>query len=425
VVLARRLLIAGGAAGFTPPSGGLTVSELAAAPEGGWSWFADPRAIFYNGTTYFGYSNRDGDVTARSYDNATETTNTLISGNRLYAAMQIDDHDNPAVLLRDSDKRLLYFYTRHGGSQMYLNVSTNPEDISSFAARVDLDSQLGGTAYTYPNPVQLLSETNDPIYLFYRDPIDSNTTAMRYSKSTDGGATWAAQTLLFKSTNRSSYWKVASNGTDRIDFGISDGHPLYDADVSIYHFYYTGGNVYQTDGTLIGAIGAAVLEPDDLTLVYDGAVGDTAWIWDVTTDGPHIAYTSYPSSTDHRANWARWTGAAWETHQIVATGTYIPTAIAAGGSQIEVYYSGGVVLDHSDPDTTYVSVGQGSGVWDMYQYVTANGGTSWTATALAVGGKRVRPVSVRNYDAGMQVLWMEGTYASYTSFSVATEGAGT
>lgn len=422
IVLGWRLIGASGGGGFTlPPSSDFAVT---ASPEGGWTWFIDPRAVYdsVSDTTFWGYVNGDGDVTARSWDHATDTVNSLVGGNRLFAAMEIDDHDNPSVLIRDSDKRLMYFYSRHSGSQMYLSVSTNVRDISSFAARVDLDSQLGGTAYTYPSPVQLLSETNDPIYLFYRDPIDANTTAMRFSKSTNDGTTWAAQTLLYRDTNRSSYWKIASNGTDRIDFAVSDGHPMYDADVSIYHFYYTGGSYYKTDGTLIAT--SLPLSPSDLTLVHDGAAGDTGWVWDMALIGgvPHVAFATYPSTSDHRYHAARWTGSAWSANEVDAGGGYVPTAITTGGSQIEAYYSGGIVLDHSDADTVYASVGLGSGRWDIYRYTTADAGATWSGTALTGSGKNIRPVAVRNHPADLAVLWMTGTYASYTDYDAGTGG---
>ncbi len=411
----------GGRTGGTPAI--LAVPELTADPEGGWSWFADPRAVYYNGNTYWGYLDSSGDVTARSTANATRVTSSAF---RLHAALEIDDHDNPSIVVRASDHRLLYFYSKHSGPSMYLRISTNPEDISAFGTETDLDSQLGGVAYTYPNPIQLSGESG-AIYLFYRDPIDVNTTAMRYSKSTDGGATWAAQTLLFETVNRSAYWKVSSDGVDRIDFGLSDGHPMYDANVSIFHFYYQGGNVYKSDGTLIGALGSATLHPADITKVYDGTTGDTAWIWDVAlvSGVPYIAYATFPSTTDHRYNYARWTGSSWSTHQIVAGGTYIPTAIASSGVQLEVYYSGGVVLDHADPTVVYLSIGTGSDRWNIWRYVTPDGGATWTALQLSASGKQVRPVSVRNYDPRLQALWWSGTYASYTSYHVGTEGAGT
>lgn len=359
---------------------------------------------------------------------ATKVTNTLVPGNRLYAAMQIDDHDNPAVVVRASDHRLLYFYSPHSGAAMYLSVSTNPEDISSFAARVDLATSLGKvTGFTYPNPVQLSGEANK-LYLFYRDPPDGSTTTMRYSTSTDGGATWAAHTTLYEIAGRSSYWKVSDNGTNRIDIAVSDGHPMYDANVSIYHFYVSGGNCYKTDGTLIGVLGASVLSTSDMTLVYSGA-SITSWVWDVVYDGtrPYVAFTTYPSTTDHRANWARWTGSAWSTHQVAALGTYIPTAVAGGGSVIEDYYSGGIVLLHSDPTQCLVAIGSGSDRWDIWHEATADNGSSWTPTQLTTSGKNVRPVSVRNADPAFQALYMAGPtgdYASYTSYNLGTGAVG-
>lgn len=388
--------------------------EMTGAANGAWSWFTDPRAVYYNDHTYFGYVTLDGDVYIRRYTHSTGIADTVFD---LHPTLEIDDHNNPSILIRDSDKRLMVFYSAHGGPTIYMRISTNPEDVSAWGAETSLDSQLGGAAYSYSWPIQLTGEASDPIYLFYRDPIDVNTTALRFSKSTDDGSTWAAQTLLFSATNRSSYYKIIQNGTDRIDFAISDGSPVYDADVSIYHFYYSGGNYYKTDGTLI--VGGAPLAPADLTKVYDGAAGDTSWIWDVAIDGtgkPYVTFATFPSEIDHRYWYGRWTGAAWDTHEICAGGT----ELYAG-----VYYSGGVVLDSSNPTIVYLSK-QISGQWEIYKYTTVDGGATWTATAITSGSaaKNIRPVAVRNSAGDLRFLWLKGTYTTYTNYSMELWGSG-
>jgi hypothetical protein len=423
LVLSRRLLLDGGAFTIpvTPPATPLTPFTVAGTNEGGWTWFIDPRAVYYNGTTYFGYNNLDGDVTARSWDHATNTTNTLVAGNRLYAAMEEDDHDNPSVLVRDSDKKLLYFYTRHSDAQLYMSVSSSAESIASFAARVDLDSQLGGTEYTYPCPFQLLSEASDPIWLFYRDPIDADTTALYYSKSTDGGSTWAAGTLLYSNSGRSSYWKMESNSLDRVDFAVSSGSPVYDADVSIGHFYYTGGSFYKTDGT---GMGSPPFDFSDLTLVYDGSgANDTSWVWDVAMSGsnPRIVYSTYIGDDMDivRYRYATWSGSAWSNQTVTSDGG---THIGGGPGS---FYAGGVVLDHTDPDVVFASVVV-SGQWEIHRFETADAGASWAETAVTSGSsaKNIRPVSVRNYATDLQLLWMHGTYTTYLNYTTDTYGAG-
>lgn len=395
-------------------SGSSTAPITLAASGTGWCWFADPRAVYYNGVTYFGFVDASGNIKMRTY---THATGAISVSTTIHLLLEADDHDNPSLLIRDSDKRILIFYSKHNGTTMYQRISTNAEDASTFAAEVDLDSQLGGDRYTYPSPIQLTGEANDPIYLFYRYfKTDFSVVRMAFSKSTDGGATWAAQTLLTQVT----YHKVAQNGDSRIDFAVSH-HPADPVDHGIYHFYYSGGNYYKSDGTQIVASTPFALT--DLTQVYDGS-SIKGWIWDIAIDGtgkPIIVFATFPTEwTDHRYNYARWTGAAWSVNEITAAGgTIYPVA----GQEDQ--YSGGVVLDHTDPQIVYLSKVV-SGKFEVYKYTTANGGASFSSTAITSGStvKNVRPVAVRDHASDLKLLWLAGTYNSYTNFNMAILGSG-
>lgn len=411
-MLAPRLLRRGEGA-FAPPA--LTDFELTAAPDGGWSWFMDPRAVYYNGKTYFGYVDSSGNVAVRSYTHATETVS---SETILHAALDIDDHAAPSFLIRDSDQKILAFYTAHDDTTLRLRISSNAEDISAFASEVSLDASAGGTDYTYPVPIQLTAETNDPIYVFYRDIVSVGQYDLVYTKSTDGGSTWAAQTKVID-TNLHTYWKIAQNGTDRIDFAVTDEHPFY-ADGSLYHFFYQGGAYYKSDGSSAGSL---PLDTSDMTQVYDGTgSNDKSWVWDIAIDpdgNPRIAYATFPSVSDHRYHQARWSGLAWSTSEV-----------AAGGDNIyanndEEYYSGGIAIDRIDTDIVYCSR-QVSGQWEMYRYLTLDDGASWTERAIteSSSSKQIRPVAVRDAATDLRVVWMDGTYSTYTSYSVGTTGAG-
>lgn len=389
---------------------------ISAAPSGGWTWFHEPRAVEYNGTVYYGYVNGSGDVAIRTIN---ASTLVVSSETVLKAAMEADDHDNPTILIRDSDKRIIVFYTRHSGAQMYMRISTNPEDISAFAAEVNLDTSLGGVAYTYPAPVQLLTETNDPLWLFFRDPVDANTTALRYSKSTDGGSSWSAQTLLYSDSGRGAYWKIANDGQGRIDFAVSNGHPFYDATVKIGHFYYEGGTYYTTGGTPF--VGSPPYDFADVSQIHAGS--PTAWVWDVAVDPvtghPRVTYVTWPTRDDARLNWARWTGVAWESHEVATGGSKDLDPINGH------YYTGGIVLDHEDPNVVYASR-ETAGQYEMWRYTTANNGTTWTGEQLTAGsaGINIRPVSIRNHGANLAALWMYAPrYTGYLSYTAGTRGA--
>ena len=109
------------------PTGLLTSESI--LDDGVWCWFADPRAIYHNGVTYFGYVDLAGNICISAYNHTTELTEEFI----LHEALQIDDHANPAVFVR-TDGKLLAVYSMHGGNYMYWRVSTNPEDVTAWEA---------------------------------------------------------------------------------------------------------------------------------------------------------------------------------------------------------------------------------------------------------------------------------------------------
>ena len=75
-----------------------------------WCWFADPRSVYYhnlNERTYYGWMTASGDVNVAQYDHATRETKYSTLRNNL----EIDDHDNPSILIRASDRRVIVFYS--------------------------------------------------------------------------------------------------------------------------------------------------------------------------------------------------------------------------------------------------------------------------------------------------------------------------
>jgi hypothetical protein len=377
---------------------------------GVWCWFQNPRALRYGNHTWMGVNDHRAENAFIQYDHTTGVaTRSVVDW-----PFQIDDHDSPTLLVRDSDKRLLSFWCEHVGTSMYMRISTNPEDATAWGARVDLNSQIGDGGYTYPCPFQLTGEVGAPIYLFYRgDIVHGVTNGFYYTKSLDDGATWSARTLAITAISGRPYFQVKQKTSTRIDFLASTDHPAEAANVSIYHFYFEGGVFHKTDGTVIGA---GPIYVTDGSLVFDGT-GIGSWCWDIGWDAsgnPIGAFVSFPSTTDHRYHYCRWTGSAWLQWQIVAAGTHLPDTV----SRPAPHYSGGITLD--GPDAVYCSREVG-GTWEIYRYVSADQGATWTMQQQLTSGSgstiNMRPVVPwGGAHADIPVVWCVGTYTDWSTF---------
>lgn len=393
--VAVRLLM-GGAGAFTAP----VPFALTAAGEGGWPSNMSP-ALYHNGVTYFGYADSAGYMNARTYTHATEIVSSAVQIGG--PTTPSDWHNDPALLIRASDSRILTVLCDHDAPTIYTRLSTNPEDITAWGASTNIDSQLGGSDYTYP----VLFEQSGTIHLFYRDFQGGTTGVMCYSTSADDGATWTAQTELYKNAGKYAYWQVCSDGS-RIDIATTDGSLEADH-ASVYHFYIEGGNRYKSNGTLISA--SLPLAPADLTKIYDGATNGARFVNGLARVGSGIAVT-FPVfvTSDEGYRYARWNG-AWGTNSVVNA-----------GHTGDAFVEGGVVVDPADLNTLLLSRYIG-GQWQIFEYATLNAGTSWVSKQLTSGtDASVYPSFIRNHAGGLTRLWLYGTATSYTSFSLAVYG---
>lgn len=383
----------------------------AAVTNGAWTWFTDPRAVSYNGYTYIGSIASNGDVKITRINNVTKAATSFI----LAAAMEVDDHDNPAIYIRP-DGRIVAVYSKHNDASGFrVRISTNPEDISAWGAEAVISTGITKPC-SYSNPFYLSGAGK--LFNFFRSgPGGVGTNPIGMVESSDGGASWSAQTNFLVNTNQRPYVKWTSNGVDRIDFLITNCHPDEGAS-SVYHFYglWDGSALkyYKSDGTLIGTS----VTPADCTLIYDGTTTD-AWVWDIAygADGhPRVLFSKIVSATDHRYMYSRWTGSAWTTPVEVATAG---TRLYAG----EVNYSGGVSFDSRNADVIYASRYQEVAGWLLHEFRTSDNGASWSkyrniADPIVAGQRNIRPYSPRNHTGELAVLWPSGSYTSYTSQSM-------
>ncbi len=221
----KPLLLLAGLCLLVAASGELAAPAAAAPPKlrslggGAWSWFGDPRGVHHRGAanrTYLGWIDREGDVKVASYDHTTRWRTTAV----VRWGLEIDDHDNPSLHVLPGG-RVMVFYSRHGGDQMYYRVSRRPEDVTSWGPERTIPTNSpGGRGYTYPNPVALSAE-RDPLWLFWRGGNYQPT----FSTSSDEGGSWSKARTLIEHSGQRPYVKYASNGRDRVDFAFTQSHP--------------------------------------------------------------------------------------------------------------------------------------------------------------------------------------------------------
>lgn len=406
-----------------PPSG--DVFTIFDPNNGGANSSNSPRAVSYNGWTYIGFIHSSGAIRVTPIEESTLTVGSSIT----LHTYSPDVHDAPALLVRSSDHKLVVIYSGHNASEIYQRISTtsldtDPDLSDGFAAEAGLHSQLGSWAtYTYPSLVQLTDETNDPIYLFWRER--HTTDRLRYSSSTDGGATWAPSVSLAGATTAGTsktYWYIGSNGTDRFDVffcDYSDG-----SDGEMRHFYYTGGNFKTSDGTTIisaadleASAGADSLRKSDMTLVLDNSDGPIERCAGAAWDGTApmgLAWQRHDST--NRVVSCRWRSGAWQCDTVVED---------VGGFLGGVFmYDSRACCPFDDTDTVYVPKLDGA-AWEMFRYTTANDGSTWTPEQLTTGSAfdNFFPTPPWNASTEIACVWEYGTLTSTTSWSLGNRGS--
>lgn len=403
----------------------------ALAFDGAWCWFSDPRAIYKNGKTFLGYVNSFGNIEIASFEYALGELKTSV----LHRFLHKDDHANPSLLLLP-DGKLMVFYTKHsnccgskGPYEMFYRISEEPYDISGWSEEMKTNQNTEGwAAYCYSNPV-LLPEEDNKIYLFWR----GGNFRPNFSVSSDQGVTWsAARTLVNhkeEEGNVRPYLKVSGNGNDKIHFAFTDGHPRNEPQNSIYYMGYQNGNLLKATGEKIASLEDVPVAPAEAHLVYDAnKTGNKAWIWDVAedTDGnPVVVYAVFPNDSNHLYYYSKWDGQKWNNYELVNSGKWFPET-PEGKTEPEPNYSGGIILDHEDPSTAYLSRNI-DGVFEIEKWQTRNNGKSWKVYPITQGSDydNVRPFAVRNAskDNPLQVLWMNNhRYRFYTDYHTSIRG---
>ncbi|HOW69596.1 MAG TPA: BNR-4 repeat-containing protein [Phycisphaerae bacterium] len=415
-------------------AGALTVLN----DNGAWCWYQGERAIIHDGKLIVGSvadasgtggTVRDGNIEVATCDFRSGRITRFV----LRANLEADDHNSPGLLVRP-DGRYLAMYARHGSDAFSRwRISADPGDTAAWWPEQTFDH---GTGATYSNLYRLSGENGGAGCLY--DLVRTVGIDPNLLTSDDNGQTWGYAGRLLDwptptgdpkftgSDGSRPYLRYASNGVDEIHFIASDDHPrAYDN--SIYHGVIRGGRVYDSFGSIVdeNVFDGLAKQPNDYTTVFDTDISPLgfAWTTDLRLDGqgrPYALFTARANnsdSTDHRFLYARFDGAAWQVHEIARAGGYLYAS--------ENDYTGLGALDPRRADTVYISTkidprtDSAGAHYEIYKGVTVDGGAAWTWTAVTSNSTvdNLRPVVPPSDGSQEALLWLRGTYASYTNFS--------
>lgn len=379
------------------------------------------KALHYNGYTYVNWvSGSTGALKVRSYKHSDQSLGSIVQIDSMGNSSNIDDHENAGMLVRDSDHRLLVAFCLHNASTIFLIISTNSLDTDptlsgGFGTAVNLDSSIGASDYTYPELYQLTGVTNDPIYLFYRDQ-SSSTGRLAYSKSTNGGSTWSARTILLTSasTNR-AYWAIRST-TTRIDIMSTDRAPAGDEGaVDLGHMYLDGAtdNVYKSDGTQITATKPFL--HSELTQLETDTAGQLA-VDGVAGSNPIFTYIKDKGDGTADYVYARWNGSAW-----------VKTVVVNDDHHPGDKFFAGMAINQANVNEVLLSRKSAAAASEVWAYVTANSGATFGAGSQQTTGSgdyNWGVISVQDGVSTLPFIWARGTWTSDAVFSLGLRGLG-
>jgi len=422
------------------------------APDGAWTWFNDERAVFHQGHLFVGYVLRDGRYgVTRYHAESNSTGHAIISSN---ASRQQNDHNNPSLTVLP-DGNLLAVYSKHSSEPRFYHRRSLVTLPASDADWGPEQSHTMPANNTYSNTFRLGAENN--LILNFTRTINWNPTV---TTSTDDGETWGTPVHFINAGSGSTrpYPKYSSNGHDRIDAILSDGHPR-DVNNSIHHLFYRGGFLHHTDGTPIRAFADLPLRYNDGergTVVYpfsaapwgpgqgpdDWIPGARAWTWSVQLDADGHPVCLFQVQLDDVTGtgwnhdriysyYARWTGSEWQRRFIAHGGR--------GLYQAEDDYGGGAAIDPDDPRVIYISTNAANpfalddihnvplapgGRYEIWRGIREDGGLgfTWEPVTENSAADNLRPFVPKGHGMHRHVVWFQGTYSTYTQFNTRVMG---
>jgi hypothetical protein len=400
-------------------------------PDGAWTWYNDERVIVVGRVLYIASMDSRGHADVHLYRLNPPAGVSATEEYVLSSWMSRDDHNGPALIRLDNGK-LLAAYAKHDAEPTcYWRLADFNDRSQQLIWTPERELALNAKA-TYSNLFQLSAERNR-IYNFIR-AINFNPTILY---SDDEAKSWSGPLQLIKIGTGATrpYVKFVGNGKDRIDLLYTDGHPRDVPKNNVYHLYYSKGGFHKSDGTLIRTLEEVKtnpLVPADGTRIYDGSSATgRGWVWDLeyaANGSPVAAYISSfdgADGNDLRYRYARWdpAGKAWIDGQIAFAGThlYVP----------ENHYAGGISIDPADANTVYISANvspatgkrNATGHYQIFRGTKTGGGNwQWTQLTSDTDADNLRPIVPRDHGCKTCVIWLQGSYRSYTNYSTRIVG---
>lgn len=420
------------------------------------TWFNEPIAIYDNNATYYGVYADGGTVGVARYDHSLQILEVGNPRGQTCPTIQFDDHNNPAILVESTTKRILAGYEHHAGPA-WISRSPNANSVRGTWTETQVFDGTGSNYQSYSHFCQTEDNQNTVWQFFRKGTTVGVAMPVTFRISQDAGATWTAQANVvefLKKTSHRPYFRLAQSGR-RIDFLYTDGNPAELTSCSLYHLYLivnTAGtqfSVYKADGTLVdtfaltggtGTVNSKTLPLDvsEGTLVYDGTT-IRGWVWDCQWIGGSLygcfatlAQTTVSDDT-HRYYRTAYNGTSW-TNEAVCYGGDATTSGDTGRiphyvqpdspTASQRVYSPGICLDPNDASIAYVGKKSASTTINLQKWTRSGGGT-WSydsAITSDSGVINIRPYPVLG-SSPTNIFWTRcSSYPNYDNYTSVDPG---
>lgn len=320
--------------------------------------------------TFFVFGNAENSPAISAYDHRTQAFSPLVVVGR---NPDMDAHKNPHLLI-DDEGWLYVFYGSHC-SPTHLSKSARPYDTSKWVSM-----GVVAEASSYPQPWQL--RPGELTVLFRQGGTHDAGEAL--VRSTDGGKTWSAPTLIGASPPQNGFYAVTTAADGSYPRKVHMAWSVTRGDWwQRYHVYYA----YSDDGAVTwkrsdGRPYTLPITEPEAELVFRSEVPDRGvWLQDIQLDSqgnPYVLFNDgHTLSYDCTWRVARLVDRQW-TVQRVASADHMydhgALALLADGD-FRVYLPSHAAQPHEDGG-------------EIEEWQSADRGLSWTKTRAITSGSK-------------------------------------